>query len=145
MTTRKVDAPQDAHPQQETDTRNPNSSENIVAEQLRRRRDAASRLPPLADGRRDPIDAPPEKRQRRGPALFITIDDARGLALVRGPDADFATLAVAADARQRSRLGWVIPVSLVGDLMAYEKWNHSVVSVSHRNRRQRPAAGGGAA
>jgi len=53
-----------------------------LAGDLRRRRAAADRLPPLPDGRRDPADRLPP--QRAGFVIAITVDTRRGVALVRG-------------------------------------------------------------
>jgi len=114
--------------------------DQVVAGQLRRRREASDRLPPLDDRKRDPLDPkakPP--RFRRQPFAFITVDTQRGLALIRGPHGirdclDF----VIGDQYGWSRAGrgWVFDATRVPDIQAYAQWWHTFVIVTERERKE---------
>lgn len=73
----------------------------------------------------------------RGPWLFVTVDEAHGLALVRGEEAGRVALLVSPDTPRWSRRGrgWVIAASRVADVLAYAQTRHEVVVISHRDRR----------
>lgn len=101
-----------------------------AAAQLRRRREAADRLPPLEDGRRDPID-PPVKRR---PFAFVTVDEQRSLALIRGKAGIKEALNVIGVPYGWSRTGrgWVFDAAYLADLEAYVQLKHGFVVVSKR-------------
>ena len=76
-----------------------------------------------------------------GPALFVTVDPARGLALLRGDDVAavlqvFGRLdgayAEFSPAWSPSARGWVIPLRFVGDVEAWCLTRHRLVVVSER-------------
>jgi hypothetical protein len=50
----------------------PTNPDDTIPKQLRRRRAASRRLPPLADGRRDPLDPPPDNSK---PATIVSTED----------------------------------------------------------------------
>jgi hypothetical protein len=50
----------------------PTNPSDTIPKQLRRRREASRRLPPLADGRRDPIDPRPDDSK---PAVIVVTED----------------------------------------------------------------------
>jgi hypothetical protein len=50
----------------------PTNPDDTIPKQLRRRRAASRRLPPLADGRRDPLDPPPDNSK---PATIVVTED----------------------------------------------------------------------
>lgn len=71
------------------------------------------------------------------PRIFITTDTPTKLAWVRGPDAEKVTAAVCRLERRNylSGAGWLIPTSLVDDVLAYCQWSHLLV-VCHERRRE---------
>lgn len=99
-----------------------------VAVQLRARRAAADRCPPLACGHRDPLDPDHLDRCRgygmtrnRPAVLWVTTDDARGLALLTGT-VDVRTLLNRLGVPVRwseSGHGYMIPAHAIGDVLAY--------------------------
>ena len=78
---------------------------------------------------------------RRGPWVYVTLDDQRGVALLRGDGANqcarlFSGSYPGADSRP-SRWsytggGWVIPSKLVADVVAFCELHHQLVVVSKR-------------
>jgi hypothetical protein len=50
----------------------PTNPDDTIPKQLRRRRAASRRLPPLHDGRRDPLDPPPDNSK---PATIVITED----------------------------------------------------------------------
>ena len=65
-----------ARPEPDPDTNQPNgpslTDTHDIPTQLRRRRAASRRLPPLADGRRDPLDPRPDNDK---PAIIVVSED----------------------------------------------------------------------
>ncbi len=97
-----------------------------VPASIARRREAALRLPPLWDGRRDP-DL--ERRHRRGPDYVIAIKADR--ALVKGWEAMHACQQVSADPRWSAMgRGWVVESRYVPDLLAYAQANRLLAVLS---------------
>lgn len=96
-----------------------------VAAQLRRRRDAALRCPPLPCGHRDPLD-PGHLDRCRGmsrtppPVLWCTTDEAHGLALLTGTvDVRQIVHRLGIPARwSASGHGYVVPLRVLGDVLA---------------------------
>lgn len=66
------------------------------------------------------------KLTRPGPQLFVRIFDSYGVALVTGPEAGYATKAVAADSRRFTKdgHGWLVPLDVVGDLECFAQYYH---------------------
>jgi hypothetical protein len=99
------------------------SADSIPA-QLRRRRAAADRLPPLENGRRDPLDLAsrspyPSTLKRDYKAASVTLDEQRGIALVRGHKAgDVIKFYAIPTGWSRSGRGWVVDGQYVDDLVA---------------------------
>jgi hypothetical protein len=96
-----------------------------IPKQIRRRREAADRLPPLEDGARDPLDrrigrSPyPSTLRREYKAASVTLDESRGVVLVRGR--------AVADVMRRYGMvplfcaagrGWCVDAHHVSDLLA---------------------------
>lgn len=72
--------------------------------------------------------------KREAPSLYVTVDSARGVALVRGPSAGEATGLLVAEQRawSRSARGWVVPADAVPDLRTYGEVFRELVVVSQR-------------
>lgn len=86
--------------------------------QLRQRRAAADRLPPLEDGRRDTLEPKPVRR-RLPPRNVVGITQKGGRALIRGGAAVELLDAVGAPkAWSRAGRGWVVEARWVADLLA---------------------------
>jgi len=111
-----------------------------VAAQLRRRRDGSDRLPPLADGRRDPLDvspadAPVAPRQGRPvKALSVVVDLDRGLLLARGVDAKAMLYAVSGQIAQWSQAGhgFVCSARWAADLLALGEYRGYITHYAER-------------
>jgi hypothetical protein len=103
-----------------------------VAAQLRRRRAAANRLPPLPDGRRDPLDPKPGRR-RSLRVLSVTEDPANGRALLRGIGSKqlAVDLGLTPQWSDEGR-GWVVDAAHVADLLALGEHLHYCVSYRER-------------
>jgi hypothetical protein len=77
----------------------------------------------------------------RVPALIVIADEARGVALVKGIDAQRCVYLVSPSdfhwvpKYSRSGRGWTIPVSAVVDLVAWGQQNRELVVV-HRRKAQ---------
>ena len=79
---------------------------------------------------------------RRGPWLFVTVDDQRSVALLRGDGAHdvIKTLSLKATWSRGGR-GWVVDVKHVADVVAFAQYRHELAVVSER----RPPETAGAA
>jgi hypothetical protein len=101
---------------------------------LKRRRAASYRLPPLPDGRRDPLDPPPPRR--RSPlVLSITTDSATGRALLRGNGSKQLAVDLGLTPRwSESGRGWLVDIGQVPDLIAFGEHQHYCVSWRERVR-----------
>ena len=112
----------------------PAGDSDTIGVQLRRRREASWRLPPLEDGtgRRDPLDPKPG---RRAPVqiLSITTDSVAGVALLRGRNCRklIQDLALTATWSESGR-GWVVDAVHVPDLIALGEIRHFVVTERER-------------
>ena len=78
---------------------------------------------------------------KRGPWLFVTVDQAHAVALLRGDGANqcarlFSGSYPGADSKPSrwsyAGRGWVIPSRLVADVIAYAEFKHELAVVSQR-------------
>lgn len=69
------------------------------------------------------------------PQILIVTDEVSGTALIRGADAEVATRLCCPD-RKYSRYpkGWVVPMSDVGDVLAFGQY-HRLLTVCHPLKR----------
>lgn len=68
-----------------------------------------------------------------GPAVFVTVDQAHGIALVRGPRAAEILDAAGIEhrrSRSRTKRGWVIEARMVADIRSYCQWRGLLAIVS---------------
>jgi len=112
-----------------------------VASGLRARREAAGRLPPLDDGRCDPLDRRPQPRRRSssGRRDVVSVRARADRALVKGWPALELLDAIAAP-REWSPLarGYVIPPRYVADVLACAESRRVFVSYADIIRTMRP-------
>ena len=97
--------------------------------QLRRRREAAQRTPPLDDGtgRRDPLDPAPQDRARR--VVSITVREDGAVALIRGWPARELLAVLAVDWQwSESARGYVVAARHVPDVLAVAEHQHLIVA-----------------
>jgi hypothetical protein len=84
----------------------------------------------MPDGRRDPLHP---KRRRDLRVLSITVDGARGLALLRGQGCRELADELQLDPQwSESGRGWVVDVVHAADLLALGEWRHYIVSWRER-------------
>lgn len=94
-----------------------------LSQELRARRDAADRCPPMPCGHRDPLDTGHLDRHRgmTPPVLWCTTDETQGRVLLTGTvDVRRLLHRLAIPARwSASGRGYVVPARLLGDVLAY--------------------------
>lgn len=90
-----------------------------VSAQLRHRREASYRCPPLGDGRRDPLDSwQPYVPLRRRLHASVTLDSARGLVLIRGFVLDTLRFHGLKPLYSAAGKGWVLDGHHTADVVA---------------------------
>jgi hypothetical protein len=78
---------------------------------------------------------------KRGPWLYLTTDEKRGVVLVRGPGDREVIDALGLEARySRVGHGWVVDLEHVADVVAYAESRHELVVVSNRCPPEREAS-----
>lgn len=91
------------------------SNATTIPTQLRRRRAASRRLPPLHDGRRDPLDPPPRRRAIHVRAIGKSTVEFSGC-----DQAVYAAIRAVGASFMRAVQGgaWLVPQSAADDVMA---------------------------
>jgi len=117
---------------------NVTSSKDSVADQLRRRREASRRLPPLADGRRDPLDITPGDGRAnhvtpsRVKPASITLDSDRPFILVRGHVRDLLMAEGLWPIWSAAGRGFVLDAHHLADVLAILEHAGFLVRISER-------------